>query len=143
MPTDTPNPASPRTATIVPDDRRLAFLPLLFGRHHIYMAESAVYAFMRWLSPADHDGDGWEFCEQAHTPMFVAPTARARYRIACPSNGFVGETSREAAGIIVTLFTFSHLPFHAPTRALITGYERLRDYAGGHEEARAILGAID
>lgn len=129
-------------AAIVPDARRSGFLPHLFGRRHFLVGETAIYNFMQWLSP-DYRGGYWHFLEQGGKPLYLAPTSAERYRIVCPTNDYQGEVSADAAGIIATLFTLSHLSFDYPLDHLAESFGRLRDYAGDHLEAAQIFRAID
>jgi hypothetical protein len=130
-------------ATLVPQDARETFLPNLFGRAHFIVSENTVYNLMGWLSPEDYGGGYWNFYELDSQPLYLVPPARDRYRITCETNGFEGEVSTDAAGIIVTLFTFSHLSFKFQSEILAEGYHRLYEYAGEHPEASVIFGAID
>lgn len=134
---------APKAATLVPDARRSGFLPRLFGPRHFFVAENTLYSFMQWLSPQDYDGGFWHFYEQDGEPQFLAPASRERYRIICESNGYEGEVSAEAAGIIATLFTLSHLSFRYQSDILTEGYHRLYEYAAAHPEASEIFQAID
>ncbi len=43
---------TPQTASIVPEERRLDFLPTLFGRSLLMIGENAVYSLMERLSPS-------------------------------------------------------------------------------------------
>jgi hypothetical protein len=47
---------TPQTASIVTDERRLEFLPTLFGRSLLIIGENAVYSLMERLSPLDYRG---------------------------------------------------------------------------------------
>ncbi|GGB12834.1 antirestriction protein [Brucella endophytica] len=132
-----------RLATLVPQDRRETFLPTLFGLPHLIVAENAVYTFMQQLSPSDYGGGFWNFYEREGQPLFLAPTSRPRYRIESGITQYCGEVSAEAAGIIATLFTFSHLSFRYESEFLARGYGRLYDYSTGHPEASEIFQAID
>lgn len=129
-------------ATLVPDARRGAFLPALFGRRHFFKGETLVYSFLQWLS-ADYGGGYWQFMERAGHPLYLVPAGRPAYRICCNSNGYEGTVSADAAGIIAALFAFSHLSFEVEDDHLAEAYHRLRDYAGDHPEAAKIFGAID
>lgn len=131
------------TATLVSQDARELFLPNLFGHAHFLVAENTVYNLMGWLSPEDYGGGFWDFYELDKQPLYLIPTGRDRYRITCETNGFEGEASADAAGIIVTLFTFSHLSFKFESDHLAEGYQRLYEYAAEHPEASVIFGAID
>ncbi|CCV16362.1 antirestriction protein [Mesorhizobium sp. STM 4661] len=130
-------------AALVPEERRLEFLPSLFGLPLLIVAENTVYNFMEWLSPLDYGGGFWNFYEYRGEPLFLAPTSKPRYRIACRTNGYEGEVSAEAAGIIATLFTCSHLSFRHDSGLLVNGYHRLYDYCCDHPEASEIIQAID
>lgn len=132
-----------QTATIVPEHRRMEFLPTMFGRSAMIVGEFAVYNFMERLSPLDYHGGYWEFYEQDRKPLFLAPTSRQRFRITGGITTFQGEVSAEAAGIIATLFAFSHLSFQHRSDLLPEGYARLYAYVAGHPEISEILQAID
>lgn len=43
-------------ATLVPEARRMAFLPALFSPALMLIGERAVYQFMSWLAPDDYTG---------------------------------------------------------------------------------------
>jgi hypothetical protein len=134
---------SRQTATIVPDACRLEFLPTLFGRSRLIIGENAVYSFMERLSPLDYRGGFWDFYEYDGQPLFLAPKSTSRFRITGEITGFRGDVSAEAAGIIATLFAFSHLSFRYQSDYLAEGYGRLYAYADGHTEASGIFQAID
>ncbi len=131
------------SATLVPEDRREMFLPTLFGLPLLIVAENAVYSLMDRLSPQDYGGGFWNFYEIDGQPLFLAPTSKPRFRIESEITEYRGEASAEAAGIIATLFAFSHLSFRFESDFLAQGYERLYGYLGGHPEASAIFQAID
>ena len=135
--------ASTPTATLVPEERRMAFLPRLFGPRLLLIGEHAVFGFMEQLSPADYGGGMWDFYELAGTPRYLAPTSKPRLRLCCDGNGYDGEVSADAAGIIATLFAFSHLSFRHDAPELSDGFARLYAYAADHPEARDIFQAID
>ncbi|OHV77232.1 antirestriction protein [Rhizobium sp. LCM 4573] len=132
-----------QSATVVPEERRQEFLPTLFGRSRLIVAENAVYTSMGWLSPLDYGGGFWDFYEHEGKPLFLAPKSRSRFRITGEITGFQGEVSAEAAGIIATLFAFSHLSFHYQSEHLSKGYGRLYAYSTDHPEAAEIFQAID
>ena len=135
--------ASRAAATLVCEGRRPEFLPALFGLSHLIIAENTVYAMMDRLSPLDYGGGHWDFYEHCGRPLFLAPTSEPRFRIGGEATCFEGQVSAEAAGIIATLFTFSHLSFRFRSDFLTDGYERLHHYVDGHAEASEIYQAID
>lgn len=132
-----------QNATLVPEERRGKFLPTLFGLRLLIIAENTVYSIMERLSPQDYDDGFWDFYEYRGSPLFLMPTSRPRFRIVSEITEFHGEVSAEAAGIIATLFTFSHLSFRYSSDLLAEGYARLSNYSIGHPEADAIFHAID
>ncbi|MET3616013.1 hypothetical protein ABID16_004362 [Rhizobium aquaticum] len=132
-----------QTASIVSDDRRLDFLPTLFGRSLLMIGENAVYSLMERLSPLDYGGGFWDFYEHEGKPLFLAPKSKSRFRITGEITGFQGEVSAEAAGIIATLFAFSHLSFQYQSEHLSDGYGRLYGFSADHPEAAEIFQAID
>jgi hypothetical protein len=131
------------TPTLVTEQRREMFLPTMFGLQHLIIAENAVYTLMQRLSPRDYGGGFWNFYELDGHPLFLAPTSKPRFRIESEITQYQGEVSAEAAGIIATLFTFSHLSFKFESDLFGQGYERLYGYLDGHPEASAIFQAID
>lgn len=137
------NTTTPCPATLVPEDRREKFLPALFGLPLLIVAENAVYSMMERLSSRDYGGGFWNFYEDKDGPLFLAPTSRPRFRIESEITEYRGEVSAEAAGIIATLFAFSHLSFRYESDRLAEGYERLYGYSARHPEASEIFQAID
>lgn len=134
---------APHRASLVPEGRREMFLPTLFGLPLLIVAENAVYTFMERLSPRDYGGGFWNFYECDGQPLFLAPTSRPRFRIESEITEYHSEVSAEAAGIIATLFTFSHLSFRYESSFLADGYSRLHACLAGHPEASEIFQAID
>ena len=130
-------------AVIAHDNARQDFLPVLFRRPLLFVAEHAAYALMERLSPLDYRGGSWDFYEHQGKPLFLAPRSKTRFRITGDITCFQGEVSAEAAGIIVTMFAFSHLSFQFQSEELVKGYERLYAYSADHPEASEIFQAID
>lgn len=132
-----------RAATLVPEHRRTDFLPNLFGLQLLMIGENTLYTMMEWLSPADYGGGFWDFYEFKHKPLYLVPTSRPRYRIICRTNDYSGEVSADAAGIMATLFTLSHLSLKYQSDRMAERYDRLFTYAADHPEASEIHQAID
>ncbi|WP_287003973.1 antirestriction protein [Sphingobium sp.] len=133
----------PPFAMLVPEERRDFFLPAMFGSTLLIVAENAVYTLMQRLAPCDYDGGLWNFYERDGQALFLAPTCKPRLRIGSSITEYRGEVSAEAAGIIATLFTFSHLSFHYESQLLVDGYHRLYACLAEHPEAVDIFQAID
>ena len=132
-----------KPATLVPEVRRMAFLPALFSTALMMSGERTVYQFMSWLAPDDYTGGLWHFHEREGQPLFLSPDADKRFRIFCETNGYMGEVSAEGAGIIATRFALSHLSFRHEADQLSEAYMRLYEFAGDHPEAGEIFKAID
>ena len=98
---------------------------------------------MEQLSPLDYRGGFWDFYEHDDRPLFMAPRSTTRFRITGEITGFQGDVSAEAAGIIATLFTFSHVSFQYRSERLSEGYAQLHTYCADHPEAAVIFQAID
>ena len=77
----------------------------------------------------------------------MAPELSERLRLEVDGNGFSGEMSADAAGIVATLFALGQLAAEIEgtdaADALIDRYHFLREFVDGHAEARAIYQAID
>jgi len=134
------------TATPVADGERLNFLPWLFNRKFT-AGEQAAYAWMSKLAAEDYHGGFWNFYKLSNGSGYMAPAEDKPFRVVNDTNGFEGEMSADAAGIVATLFAISTLfevmPQGAALNGLIDRYYALRDYAAGHKDVRAIFGAID
>ncbi|PRD26444.1 UNVERIFIED_CONTAM: klcA [Trichonephila clavipes] len=85
----------------------------------------------------------WHFHELAGRPLFLSPSTEDGFRITCETNGYQGEVSAEAAGLIATLFALSHLSFQYESDQLAEAYLRLYAFVGNHAEASEIFKAID
>ena len=131
------------TRKLVPDEQRLDTTAELFGIHFPLKLEPAIYTFASNLSE-DYAGGYWNFYSLSNGGFWMAPDDGQMYRVAC-ENGFEGQLSAEALGIVTCLYAFSHLSFGENHFADICGqhYHLLREYVMEHAEVVAILGAID
>lgn len=133
--------SSPIVAKDVSDGKRLDFLPRRFGSRHVLQAESMLYDWMRQLSP-DYTGGFWRFVDLSNGGFYLAPDRNTPMRVRWKDNGFDGSLSPDAAGIVATLFTLSHLSF-AGHDEMPDAYQLLLDYAANHPENASIFRAID
>ena len=78
-----------------------------------------VYHLMERLSPLGIVTMYWDFYEHDGRPLYLAPTSKPRFQIVCDTNGY---GIAGAAGVIATLFAFSHLSFKYPVDAMSEGY---------------------
>ncbi|MEX3547638.1 MAG: antirestriction protein, partial [Burkholderia sp.] len=79
--------------------------------------------------------------------FYMAPKLAGRLRLEVDGNGYCGEVSANAAGIVATLFALGQLTAEIQgtdeADALIDRYHFLREFVDGHAEAGAIFRAID
>lgn len=127
------------TAKMVAEEDRIDFFPKHCGRAFL-MFESHVYNWMRRLCP-DYDGVFWQFYELSNGGFYMAPETAMPVRIVCEGNYFNEEMSADAAGIVVTLFTLSHMAERV--LSLADRYYDLMEYIDCHPEAGKIYAAID
>lgn len=132
----------PQQVTVVPDKRRMDFLPALFGPSRMLAGEGTIFDFMRKLS-AEYSGGLWDFLELDGKPLYMRLDGEGHLSIRWNSNGFEGTVSTDAAGIIACLLAFSHLSFDDPTDRMAKAFHRLLDFASAHPEAGVIFQAID
>ena len=67
----------------------------------------------------------------------------AAFALSAP-NGFEATVSADVAGLIASLYTFSHLAFKFETVEVFADrFHQLREFAIEHVESQAILAAID
>lgn len=132
------------TAKIVPNEARIIIPANLFKIHFPFKIEPTTYQYARMLSN-EYQGAYWQFYSLSNEGFFMVPEIDESVSIAC-NNGYEGQVSKEAFGIIVCLYTYSYLSFTDNTdlaQTCIQHYHRLRDFALEHAEADAILEAID
>ena len=136
----------PVTASLVASNRRLTFLPTYFGPRLMMRGESLVYAWLRRLSE-DYNGGFWNYYELSNGGVYLAPELTGRLCLEVDGNGYSGELSADAAGIVATLFTLGQLAADNQgtdvADVLIDRYHFLRDFARDHAEAAEIFRAID
>jgi hypothetical protein len=133
------------TAAIVPTRERLNFLPEFFTPHLMMRAEALIFTQAARLSK-DYTGGLWTFHRLSNGGAYVAPDTDRRFHVAVDGNGYTGELSADAFGIVVTMFALSALVWtddEALREKFGEHYHQLRAFAIEHDEAAAILAAID
>lgn len=106
--------------------------------------ESAIFDFASHLSD-DYRGGLWHFHSVSNGAFYASPAEDRRFTVRS-ENGYEGEMSADAFGLTCVLFATSHLSFGGPerlARACVDQHYLLRDLMLQHDEARAILAAID
>ena len=104
--------------------------------------EAMVYDWMGRLC-ADYAGGIWNFYTLSNGGGYLAPVRSKPMRVFVDGNGFEGMLSADAAGVVATLFTLSHLSMQTNSETLSDLFLSLRDFAAEHAEAGLIFRAID
>jgi hypothetical protein len=133
---------APITATIVPDEKRLAFMPEHFGSRNTMRAEALLYATMKRLTGNAYAGGYWHYIELSNGGFYMRLNTPRRYRVACEGNFFDDEMSADAASITASLYVINQLLWMGLDH-LNEPFYKLRDYAKEHPESALILAAID
>lgn len=128
-------------ATLVPEDRRMEILPRYFGRHMI-RGEIAVYAAMESLCDT-YRGGFWDYVGLSNGTFYMAPRKEGPLNISCDGNGYAGEMSADAAGIVATLFALNAMAWSTEDETFTDLYHRLIAFVPSHSEAGEIFSAID
>ncbi|ADU15372.1 antirestriction protein [Asticcacaulis excentricus] len=128
--------------TLIPDEERGSFIPKLLPGVPLIMAENYIFDILSNLC-RDYRGGLWNYYRTHNGALYSAPTGYGQMRLMCDGNFFDDEMSEDAAGIVATLFTLSHLSFRYPSDAIATNYEKLREFSYRHPESVLISRAID
>lgn len=144
---DTSFVPAPIIATLIPDELRLSFWPQHFSTVPQWiLLEPRIFAWMDCFC-TDYRGGIWQFYSLSNGGAFVAPEPDDGdddpWTLFNSMSGKDAVMSAEAAGIAVCLLTYSHHACRTMCNAMTAHYDRLRDYALQHAEARAILAIID
>lgn len=131
------------TATLVPDEERVAFWGRHFGkvRQWVFL-EPQVFAWLD-LWNADYQGGVWEFHTLSNGGAFLTPPEQESYALFNEHNGNDAELSTEATGIAVCLMTWSHHACRTNCEVINAHFYRLREYALQHPEHAGIFALID
>ena len=105
--------------------------------------EPFIY-FMADTICEDYQGGYWEFYSLINGGFYMAPRSDKPYRVSC-ENGYQGDLSADAFGVVCCLYAYSHLSFGSGEFAGVCAeqYHLLREYMFEHPEVERILGAID
>jgi hypothetical protein len=125
----------------VPESKRMNTLPRYFGRQ-LRMGEALVYQSLQSVCDA-YSGGFWDFFELSSGGFYMTPRMEGPLRIQCEGNGFDGEMSCDAAGIVACLMAFNALAWQTREAHFGELFYQLRDFAAQHAEAASIFAAID
>ena len=130
---------------LVPDAERLAITAALFGIDFPMRLEPAVFDMAGRLAP-EYNGGYWQFYALSNGGFYMAPQSDTVFAVSC-ENGYQGQLSADALGIVACLSIYSHMSFGqgAFAETCARQYHLLRDFMlrHPHAECSGILGAID
>ena len=129
------------TASIVPGEKRMDFLPQHFGAHAMIKFEMSVYDWMGSLCPT-YRGGFWNYVELSNGGAFMYPSGVETLEISVDGNGFSGTVGAEVAGIIATAFALNNMLWKG-WDSLTAKYEQLLEFIGEHPEGATIRRALD
>lgn len=137
--TDTPS----ITCQLIAEEDRVNHTAALFGINFPLKLEPFVY-FMADTMCEDYNGGYWNFYALSNGGFYMAPHTDKPFRVSC-ENGFEGDLSADAFGIVCCLYAYSHLSFGEGEFAQTCAehYHLLREFMYQHPEVDAILRAID
>ena len=128
----------------VDDKQRIKHTSDLFGIRFPLNIEPAIFSIAASVV-TEYNGAYWEFYSLSNGGFYMAPCSDKQYQVSC-DNGFEGKLSADALGITACLYAYSHLSFASnPSFADICSnqFHLLHEYMLDHDEASAILAAID
>lgn len=106
------------------------------------MLESAVQGWLRRLS-ARYRGSPWRLLSLSNGGLYFAPEVSSPVSLHWSGNGFRGDVSADAAGIVATLFALSTMAHADGDEVLDRLYFLLREHAFAHRERKSIIRAVD
>lgn len=133
----------PITFQLIAENQRVNHTAALFGLGFPLKLEPFVY-FMADTMCEDYNGGYWDFYTLSNGGFYMAPHTDKPFRVSC-ENGFEGDLSAGAFGIVCCLYAYSHLSFGEGEFAQVCAehYHLLREFMYQHPEVEAILRAID
>lgn len=129
------------TSHLINDKQRLSFLPKHFGSQMI-VGERGIYKALSIMC-SSYNGGYWNFYDLSNGGFYLAPDMDGLLPIFVESNGYDGEVSADAAGIISTICVLNQRCWKTESEKTINQYYLLRDYIEFHKEASEIYKAID
>lgn len=134
-------------AKLVQSSRITGTLARQYGRQHCWTVESIIFSLARRMMPA-YRGAAWDFVKLADGGFYMALPACEQWQVTVEANGFDGEVSGDAAGLIVCMTAYtmlthqqqSDIGFH---ERIVRHTLSLHRYIGQHPEGLNICQAID
>ena len=132
--------------TVVPEQKRLDFLPGKIGRYKVVF-ELLIYQMADTLTE-DYNGGFWEFCELDNGSFYCRPDD-SRQKFRCVNMiGESAELSADAVGLFVSVAALSEIANAAyrngqNNEKLVEDYYKLRDFIYQHTECKNLLRLMD
>jgi hypothetical protein len=120
------------TASIVPAEQRMDFLPKHFGARAMIKFEMSVYDWMGSLCPT-YRGGFWNYVELSNGGAFMYPAGVDAFEVHGRRQRLHGTVSAEVAGIIATAFALNGMLWRG-WDSLNEKYELLLEFIGEHPE---------
>ncbi|KAJ8139263.1 hypothetical protein OY671_007526, partial [Metschnikowia pulcherrima] len=95
-------------AVSVGEEDRIMCSPRSFGSARMIEVEAVTYGYMSKLS-ADYTGAYWHFYTLSNGGFYMAPGDQPQYHSEWDGNGFSGDVSADAAGLVATSFMSGHM----------------------------------
>ncbi len=128
---------------LVPEAERMDTVDRLFGIKYVLKLEPTVFQFAEQLAE-NYDYGYWEFFLLSNGGFYMALRSDTIYNVSC-ENGFDGQMTADALGIVACLYAYSNLAFGDGEFADVCTehFHLLREFSMAHVEVRSILRAID
>lgn len=131
------------TRELVAEQERISHTAKLFGLNFPMRLEPVIFSIAGNLS-REYNGGLWEFFKLSNGGFYMAPASDEQFNVQC-ENGYEGELSPDAFGIVCCLYAYSHLSFGdgAFAETCAKQFHLLREFALDHAETSSIMRAID
>lgn len=132
----------------VADNQRINHTATLFKSNFPLRLEPFIYGITSQICQS-YSGGFWDFWELSNGGFYMSPAVGAAdagklFDVSC-ENGFEGQLSADALGIVACLYAYSNLSFSEDAFAerCAAQYHLLREYMFAHLEVASILRSID
>ena len=132
------------TCNKLPTHLRTPVTSELFGLNFPMKLEPLIFNLTDHIAD-NYSGGYWDFYTLSNGGFYMSPRHDEPFNVSC-ENGFEGQLTSDALGIVVCLYAYSHLSFSGRNgfdEVCAEHYHLLREFAFDHDEARGIFSAID
>jgi hypothetical protein len=128
----------------LPTHLRTSVTSELFGLNFPMKLEPLIFNLTDHIAD-NYCGSYWDFYTLSNGGFYMSPCSDELFNVSC-ENGFEGQLTSDALGIVVCLYAYSHLSFSGKNgidEICAEHYHLLREFALDHDDARGIFSAID